>query len=89
MPHTDKLDSFTDEIRFLDSLVFGGADSQLQVPADELVRRMFPVLLKAFLDESRGKAKDEFLKLFVDLNKTKNSPFNKFFLLTVFCSITI
>ncbi len=66
MPHTEKLDSFTDEIRLLDSLVFGGADSQLQVSTDEPMQRVFPVLLKAFLDESRGKLEGSFLGLFID-----------------------
>ena len=64
IPHLEKLDSFTDEIRHLDSLVFGGADSQLQIPADEPVRQLFPVLLKSFLDECRGKADGSFLRLF-------------------------
>lgn len=73
-PHTEKLDSFTDEIRLLDNLVFGGSDSQLQVPADEPVRRVFPELLKSFVDESRGKAEGKFLKLFVEtIQKTAHT----------------
>lgn len=73
-PHTEKLDSFTDEIRLLDSLVFGGADSQLQITADEPMRQVFPGLLKAFLDESRGKAEGEFLKLFAEtIQKTAHT----------------
>ncbi|HLO29523.1 MAG TPA: substrate-binding domain-containing protein [Anaerolineales bacterium] len=66
MPHTEKLDSFTNEIRMLDSLVFGGADSQLRIPPDEPMQRLFPALLKAFLDQSRGKAEGEFLRQFVE-----------------------
>ncbi len=49
MPHTEKLDSFTDEIRLLDSLVFGGADSQLQISSDDPMQRVFPCCLKPFL----------------------------------------
>jgi len=66
VPHLEKLDSFTDEIRQLDSLVFGEADSQLQIQADEPVRRLFPVLLKSFVDESRGKPEGDFLRRFID-----------------------
>jgi len=66
VPHLEKLDSFTDEIRQLDSLVFGGADAQLQIPADEPVRRLFPVLLKSFVDESRGKAEGDFIRQFTE-----------------------
>jgi signal transduction histidine kinase/DNA-binding LacI/PurR family transcriptional regulator/AraC-like DNA-binding protein/response regulator of citrate/malate metabolism len=74
IPHTEKLDSFTDEIRLLDTLIFGEADPQLQIPADEPVRRVFPVLLKSFLDESRGKSEDEFLRLFVEtIQKTAHT----------------
>ncbi len=66
MPHTERLDSFTEEIRLLDSLVFGGADSQLQLQPDDPMQRGFPPLLKAFLDESRGKLNGEFLRLFTE-----------------------
>jgi signal transduction histidine kinase/DNA-binding LacI/PurR family transcriptional regulator/DNA-binding response OmpR family regulator len=66
VPHTEKLDSFTDEIRLLDRLVFGDEDAQLQIPGDETVQQMFPVLLKVFLAESQGKTEGEFLPLFED-----------------------
>lgn len=64
IPHTEKLDSFTTEIRMLDKLVFGDMDSQLQIPMDEPVRRIFPKLLKAFLNECRGTVEGEFLRFF-------------------------
>lgn len=74
VPHTEKLDSFTEEIRMLEDLVFGGTSSPLQIPPDEPVYLVFPPLLKAFLEESRGKAKGEFLGLFADaLQKTAHS----------------
>jgi len=74
MPHTEKLDSFTDEIRLLDSLVFGGADSQLQTSPDEPIHQIFPGLLKAFLDESRGRLENEFLGLFIEaIQKTAHT----------------
>jgi len=73
-PHTEKPDSFTDEIRLLDSLVFGGADSQLQISPDEPMQRQFPNLLKIFLEESRGRTEREFLRLFADtLQKTSHT----------------
>jgi signal transduction histidine kinase/DNA-binding LacI/PurR family transcriptional regulator/CheY-like chemotaxis protein len=73
-PHTEKLDSFTDEIRLLDNLVFGEENTQLQLPLDEPVRRVFPVLLKSFLDESRGKASGAFIDQFSDtLQRTANT----------------
>ena len=74
IPHTEKMDSFTDEIRLLEDLVFGGADSSLQVLPDEPVQQVFPALLKSFLDEIRGKIDDEFLGLFTDaLQKTAHN----------------
>ena len=74
VPHTEKLDSFTDEIRLLDRLVFGDEDAQMQVPGDERVQQMFPVLLKVFLAESQGKTESEFLTLFEEtLGKTANN----------------
>jgi len=74
MPHTEKLDSFTDEIRLLDSLVYGGADSQLQISADEPMHQVFPALLRSFLEESRGRSEGEFLALFIEaLQKTAHS----------------
>jgi len=74
MPHTEKLDSFTDEIRLLESLVFGGADSQRQIQPDEPMERSFPSLLKAFFDESRGKVEEVFLRLFIEtIQKTAHT----------------
>ena len=71
VPHTEKLDSFTDEIRLLEDLVFGGPEPLLKVLADDPMQQLFPVLLKSFLDESRWKTEGEFLDLFVDaLQKT-------------------
>ena len=71
IPHTEKLDSFTDEIRSLDDLVFGSADSLLKVLPDEPMQQVFPALLKSFLDESRGRSNGEFLDLFAEaLQKT-------------------
>ncbi|MGE5462742.1 MAG: ATP-binding protein, partial [Syntrophothermus sp.] len=71
VPHVEKLDSFTDEIRLLDSLVFGGADSQLQISPDEPMQQLFPSLLKTFLEESRGRTENDFLKRFSEtLHKT-------------------
>ncbi len=55
-PHTEKLDSFTDEIRLLDNLIFGEANSQLEYQFEEPFQQVFPGLLKSFLDESRGKS---------------------------------
>jgi signal transduction histidine kinase/DNA-binding LacI/PurR family transcriptional regulator/AraC-like DNA-binding protein len=66
VPHAEKLDSFTEEIRLLDSLVFGGADSQLPVSPDDPMQRLFPNLLKTFLEESRGRKKHEFLARFAE-----------------------
>lgn len=61
-PHTKKLDSFTDEIRQLEDLVFGSIDMQ----ANELVQQEFPGLLKSFLDESRGKTENKFIGQFTN-----------------------
>jgi signal transduction histidine kinase/DNA-binding LacI/PurR family transcriptional regulator/CheY-like chemotaxis protein len=61
-PHTKKLDSFTDEIRQLEDLVFGSIDMQ----ANEMVQREFPSLLKSFLDESRGKTEGKFIAQFTN-----------------------
>ena len=66
VPHVERLDSFTDEIRLLDSLVFGGADSQLQISPDEPMQKLFPALLKTFLNECRGRLEGEFLRRFAD-----------------------
>jgi signal transduction histidine kinase/DNA-binding LacI/PurR family transcriptional regulator/CheY-like chemotaxis protein len=64
IPHTEKLDSFTDEIRLLDNLVFGEAFPQVQVPPDDPLRQIFPVLLKLFKAESQGKPDSDFLGYF-------------------------
>ena len=66
-PHTEKLDSFTDEIRLLDSLIFGDPNAQLQIPMEEPVRHVFPALLKSFLDESRGRTTGEFIERFSEM----------------------
>jgi signal transduction histidine kinase/DNA-binding LacI/PurR family transcriptional regulator/CheY-like chemotaxis protein len=74
VPHTEKLDSFTDEIRLLYRLIFGDEDMQLQIPVDEPVQQAFPVLLKMFLSESQGKTEGDFLTLFEEtLLKTANT----------------
>jgi len=74
VPHTEKLDSFTEEIRLLDQLVFGDESASLQLPPNEPVQRAFPALLKLFLAESQGKLEGEFLPMFVEtLEKTANS----------------
>lgn len=71
IPHTEKMDSFTDEIRLLDDLVFGDANFQLQMPPEESVHHLFPPLLRSFLDEIRSKGEGEFLGLFSNaLQKT-------------------
>ncbi len=73
IPHTEKLDSFTDEIRLLQDLVFG-TESSLEIPTNEPVYQVFPPLLKSFLDESRGKRQGEFLHLFAEaIQKTAHS----------------
>ncbi len=73
-PHTEKLDSFTDEIRMLDSLIFGEEASDLILPADETIQQDFPMLLKTFLAESQGKVEGEFLQVFSEtLAKTANT----------------
>ena len=64
IPHTEKLDSFTDEIRLLSSLIFGEENVNLKPRLDEPVRQAFPALLKSFLAESRGKSSGKFLSLF-------------------------
>jgi signal transduction histidine kinase/DNA-binding LacI/PurR family transcriptional regulator/AraC-like DNA-binding protein/response regulator of citrate/malate metabolism len=66
-PHTERLDSFTDEIRLLDNLIFGDENAQLRLPVQEPFRQLFPELLKAFLDESRGKSLQGFIHLFADI----------------------
>jgi len=63
-PHTERLDSFTDEIRILNTQVFGEENPGLQYPPDEPVRQVFPTLLKSFLAESQGKSSGKFLSLF-------------------------
>lgn len=74
IPHTEKLDSFTEEIRLLYRLIFGDEELQLQFPDDEPVQQAFPVLLKLFLSESQGKSEGEFLTLFEEtLVKSANS----------------
>jgi hypothetical protein len=40
-PHTEKLDSFTDEIRMLDALVFGDSSQKLVLPQDETLQQVF------------------------------------------------
>jgi signal transduction histidine kinase/DNA-binding LacI/PurR family transcriptional regulator/DNA-binding response OmpR family regulator len=64
IPHTEKLDSFTDEIRLLNNLVFGEDNTNLQARADEPVSQAFPRLLKSFLAESQAKSSHKFLGLF-------------------------
>ena len=74
VPHTEKLDSFTDEIRLLDHLVFGEENAYLRMPTDETLQQEFPALLKKFLAESQGKVADEFLRAFSEiLEKTADS----------------
>ena len=74
IPHTEKLDSFTEEIRLLDHLVFGEENAHLKLPVDETLQQAFPVLLKTFLAESQGKTEGEFLNLFSEtLAKTENT----------------
>ncbi|MCX6078096.1 MAG: ATP-binding protein [Chloroflexi bacterium] len=71
IPHAEKMDSFTDEIRLLSSLIFGEENSNLKPRLDEPVRQAFPGLLKSFLAESRGKSSGEFLSMFAKtLQKT-------------------
>ena len=74
VPHTEKLDSFTEEIRLLDHLVFGEANIRLHTPSDEKMRQIFPVLLKLFLAESQGKQDGKFLNRFAEaLESTVNN----------------
>ncbi len=74
VPHTDKLDSFTEEIRLLDNLVFGEENAKLRLPGDELLRQDFPALLKLFLAESQGKVNGKFLDVFAEtLAKTAHT----------------
>jgi len=74
-PHIEKLDSFTEEIRLLDQLVFGEVSPQVGTPLDEEIRHVFPTILKLFLAESQGKLDGEFLDKFSEtLELTSNSP---------------
>jgi signal transduction histidine kinase/DNA-binding LacI/PurR family transcriptional regulator/CheY-like chemotaxis protein len=74
IPHTEKLDSFTDEIRLLNRLIFGEEELKLQTRNDEPVQQVFPSLLKVFLSEIQGKTENEFLPLFEEtLGKTANT----------------
>jgi len=73
-PHTEKLDSFTDEIRMLDALVFGDSSQKMVLPQDETLQQVFPTLLKSFLAESQGKSEGEFLQLFSEtISQTANA----------------
>ena len=73
-PHYDKLDSFTDEIRMLDRLVFGDETAPFKLSLDEPAQQVFPALLKLFLAESQGKIEGEFLKVYSEvLKKTGNT----------------
>jgi signal transduction histidine kinase/DNA-binding LacI/PurR family transcriptional regulator/AraC-like DNA-binding protein len=73
-PRMEKIDSFTEEILQLNSLVFGGADSRLQISVNYPVQEVFPTLLRSFLDECRGNTEGKFLRLFVEtLQKTTKS----------------
>ncbi|MFM8321375.1 MAG: substrate-binding domain-containing protein, partial [Chloroflexota bacterium] len=67
VPHTEKLDSFTDEIRMLESLVFGEAGAPLPLPYQAPVQQAFPLLLKQFFNESLGRAEGEFIPHFVEM----------------------
>jgi signal transduction histidine kinase/DNA-binding LacI/PurR family transcriptional regulator/DNA-binding response OmpR family regulator len=74
IPHTEKLDSFTDEIRLLNGQVFGEESPGLQQAPDEPVRLAFPTLLKSFLAESQGKSSGKFLSQFTKtLQHTSNA----------------
>lgn len=74
-PRAGKLDSFTDEIRLLDNMVFGESDANLQLPLDKPMRVAFPALLKAFLSESKGKSEGQFLRMFTEtIQQTANTP---------------
>lgn len=73
IPHTERLDSFTDEIRLLNSLVFGEENANLQSRPDEPVRQAFPWLLKLFLAESQGKSSGKFLGLFTKILQQTDS----------------
>lgn len=74
-PHRVKLDSFTDEIRLLNSLIYGEENTHLQVSQDESLGLEFPALLKAFLKQGRGKTNREFIALLTELlHKTSAMP---------------
>ncbi len=68
-PHTEKLDSFTEEIRLLERLVFGDQADQIKVQPEETVQREFPQLLKLFLAECEGKIEGKFLDIFSETIK--------------------
>ncbi len=68
-PHTEKLNSFTDEIRLLESLVFGDQAEQIKIQPDETVQREFPQLLRLFLAECEGKIAGKFLNSFSETIK--------------------
>jgi signal transduction histidine kinase/DNA-binding LacI/PurR family transcriptional regulator/CheY-like chemotaxis protein len=66
IPFVEKTQSSTDEIRLLNSAVFGEGDASLQLQPGDRIRMTFPHLLKAFLSAARGKSADDFLGLLVD-----------------------
>jgi signal transduction histidine kinase/DNA-binding LacI/PurR family transcriptional regulator/AraC-like DNA-binding protein len=73
-PHTEKLDSFTEEIRLLDQLLYGEAVPQLELPEDDPARHAFPELLKKFKAESQGKPCCDFIAHFTEtIQKTANT----------------
>ncbi len=78
IPHTEKLDSFTDEIRLLDNLVFGEENASLKPRPDEPLRKSFPALLKAFLAESQGKSSGKFLSLLAKTLQQTDSASDSF-----------
>ncbi len=69
-PHTEKLDSFTEEIRLLERLVFGDQAEQIKIQPEETVQREFPQLLKLFLAECEGKIEGKFLNSFSETIKS-------------------
>lgn len=74
IPHTEKLDSFTDEIRLLDALIYGETALQLQIPADDPMREAFPALLKLFKAEIQTGAGSDFIEFFTEtVQQTTNS----------------
>ncbi len=68
-PHTERLDSFTEEIRLLEHLVFGDQAEQIKIQPKETVQREFPHLLKLFLAECEGKIEGKFVISFSETIK--------------------